>query len=122
MRSDTKRHARHRAVIATLLGLLIALAAAAGAHAKAAAPKTFFGMMPQTNVAASDIAHMGEANVGTLRLGIDWASTDPTPGDDYNFGGFDALVKAAAEQGIEILPFVAGTPGWNSGKWLAHSL
>jgi polysaccharide biosynthesis protein PslG len=109
MRGDTKFYARHRAVIATLLALLISLSAAAGAQA---VPKTFFGTMPQTGLSSTDIDHMGQARVGTLRLGIDWASTDPTPGDDYNFGGFDALVKAAAQQGITVLPYVAGTPGW----------
>jgi hypothetical protein len=109
MRGDTEFHARHRAVIATLLALLITLVAAAGAQA---VPKTFFGTMPQTGIGATDIDHMGQAKVGTLRLGIDWASTDPTPGDDYNFGGFDALVREAARNGITVLPYVAGTPGW----------
>jgi hypothetical protein len=111
MRSNTNVHARHRAVIATLLALLITLAAAAGAQAKAA-PKTFFGVMPQTVLSTGDIERMGQAKVGTLRTGIDWASTDPTPGDDYRFGSFDAQVREAAKQGIAVLPFVAGTPGW----------
>jgi hypothetical protein len=109
MRGDTKRHARHRAVIATLLALLIALTAAAGAQA---VPKTFFGTMAQTGLGASDVDHMGQAKVGTLRTGIDWASTDPGPGDDYNFGGFDALLREAARNGITVLPYVVGTPGW----------
>jgi polysaccharide biosynthesis protein PslG len=109
MPADSKLHARHRAVIATLLALLIALTAAASAQA---VPKTFFGTMSQTALGAADFQHMGQAKVGTLRTGIDWASTDPTPGDDYNFGGFDAQVREAAQQGITVLPYVVGTPGW----------
>jgi hypothetical protein len=111
MRGDTKLHARHRAVIATLLALLVALAAATGAQAKRA-PRTFFGVMPQTVLSTADIETMGQARVGTLRTGIDWASTDPGPGDDYNFGSFDAQVREAAKQGITVLPYVVGTPGW----------
>jgi polysaccharide biosynthesis protein PslG len=109
MTGDTMVHARHRAVIAALLTLLVTLVAASSAQA---IPKTFFGMMAQTGLATSDFDRMGQAKVGTLRVGIDWASTDPTPGSDYNFGGFDAQVRDAAKQGITVLPYVVGTPGW----------
>jgi hypothetical protein len=95
MRDDSKLPAGHRAVIATLLALLIWLVAAVGAQA---VPRTFFRTMPQTGTAAADIDHMGQARVGTLRLGIDWASTDPTPADDHNFGGFAALIREAARK------------------------
>jgi hypothetical protein len=106
---DRSLSARRRAVIATLLCLALSVAFAASAQA---VPKTFFGVMPQTGLATSDIERMGQAKVGTLRTGIDWASTDPTPGSDYNFGGFDAQVREAAKQGITVLPYIVGTPGW----------
>ena len=105
MRGNSDLRARHRAVIATLLALLIAFAAASGAQAKAAVPRTFFGVMPQTSLSTADIQHMGQARVGTLRMGFDWSYIDPTPEGTYNFGLYDELVKAAAENGITVLPF-----------------
>jgi hypothetical protein len=100
---------RRRAVIAALLATLGVLVAASGAHA---AKRTFFGVMPQTNLTTADIEHMGDARVGTLRMGFDWSFINPTQGGIYNFSLYDALVKSAAENDITVLPYVVGTPGW----------
>jgi hypothetical protein len=109
MGSHRQGTARSRALIATLLAMLITLIAASGAHA---VKRTFFGVMPQTNLTTADIQHMGAAKVGTLRMGFDWSFINPTPDGNYNFGMYDTLVGAAAQNGITILPYVVGTPGW----------
>jgi Glycosyl hydrolase catalytic core len=111
MPADTNRLARSRAIIAALLAALCVLAGTSSASA--AAPRSFFGVMPQTNLQTSDIDRMGQAKVGTLRFSIDWASVDPTSApNDYNFGGVDAQVRDAAKNGIRVLPYLVGTPGW----------
>ncbi len=109
MRGHRQGTARSRALIATLLVLSISLLATASAQA---VKRTFFGVMPQTNLSTADIEHMGDARVGTLRMGFDWSYIEPTPDGNYNFGLYDTLVKTAAENGITVLPYVVGTPGW----------
>jgi Glycosyl hydrolase catalytic core len=110
MRAHRQGTARSRALVVTLLAALIALIAATGAQA--AKKRTFFGVMPQTNVSTSDIDHMGAAKVGTLRLGFDWAYINPAADGTYNWSIYDSRVRAAAENAITVLPYVFGTPGW----------
>jgi polysaccharide biosynthesis protein PslG len=109
MRGHRQGTARSRALIATLLALSISLLATASAQA---VKRAFFGVMPQTNLSTADIGHMGDARVGTLRMGFDWAYMDPTPDGTYNWGLYDTLMKEAAENGITVLPYITGTPGW----------
>lgn len=113
MPMNTKLRARPRAVVTTtLLALALTLAAAGSAQA---VPKSFFGVMPQTALHGPDIDRMGEANVGTLRFGIDWKTADPTatPGN-YDFGATDGIVGALARANIKPLPIIANTPEWVS--------
>jgi hypothetical protein len=37
---------------------------------------------------------------------------DPTAEDDYAFADYDGIVLSAARNGIEVLPFLFGTPDW----------
>jgi hypothetical protein len=55
---------------------------------------------------------MGEAKVGTLREIMLWGAIDATDADDNNWSGFDPLVRDAAENGVQVLPFIWGTPEW----------
>jgi hypothetical protein len=43
---------------------------------------------------------------------MSWATIDQTAADDNNWGEYDALVAAAARNGITVLPFVFSTPPW----------
>jgi hypothetical protein len=86
--------------------------AAAGTASAAKAPRDFFGVAPQTHLTPEDFERMGEAKVGTIRLEINWASVDPTPGADYNLGAIDALVREGAERNVRVLPYFFATPEW----------
>ena len=56
---------------------------------------------------------MGQGRVGTLRILLAWSAVDPTSaGDDLDFSSVDPIVLAAAEQGIQVMPVLFGTPEW----------
>lgn len=100
-----------RGVIAAT-AILATLGLAAGASA-AKAPADFYGVVPQSNLGTADFERMGTGKVGTVRLLLLWSAIDASaaPGDN-NWAVFDPLVLDAARNGIEVLPFVFGTPGW----------
>lgn len=90
-----------------------AIAALAFAAAASAAPRSFYGVMPQRPLTVEDFDRMGQAKVGTLRFEIPWAAIDPGPeGDDLDWTGVDMIVRHSAENGVRLLPFVYSTPIW----------
>lgn len=91
---------------AVLAGLLIAAPAAAAKPV----PRQFFGVVPQGPPSAQDLDRM-EGVVGTLRIPIYWFEAEPVSGA-LDLSRYDALIAAAAERGIRVLPFVCGTPPW----------
>jgi hypothetical protein len=94
-----------------VLALVSFAAFAVGAQAKA--PRTFYGIVPQTHVERSEFKLMGDGGTGTVRAMLSWASVDPSAdADDYNWHTFDAIVGDAARNRITVLPFLFGTPNW----------
>lgn len=89
--------------------LAVALLSAATATASAV-PRQFFGIVPQGPLEARDLARM-EGVVGTLRVPLYWSELEPLAGVN-DFERFDVLVAAAAERGIQVMPFIWGTPRW----------
>ncbi len=82
-----------------------------------AAPKSFFGVVPQAPLEAADYPRMAEAHVGLLRLQLNWAAIDPAgAAGDPDWAGTDAAVGDAARSGIRVLPFVFGAPSWAFGR------
>jgi polysaccharide biosynthesis protein PslG len=74
-------------------------------------PATFFGIMPQAPLTDSSFAEMKSAGIGTFRTFADWSQLEPSPGE-YDFSLTDSVVSGAAEQGIEVLPYLLATPPW----------
>ena len=104
---------RARAIgIATAIALLTAAIAGTGTSVAAKAPAEFYGVVPQTHLTANDFERMGTGKVGSVRLIMNWAAIDPTQQGDYDWSSFDPLVLEAAANGIQVLPFVYGTPAW----------
>ena len=96
------------AAVATLCALIGATSASA-----ASAPRSFFGVVPQTPLDAPTLKRMGDANVGTLRIIITWPAVDPTAAaGDTDWSTVDPVVLEAARNNVEILPFLFGTPSW----------
>jgi hypothetical protein len=98
---------RHLVIATTLT---ICLAIPAGAHA--AAPRSFFGLIPATDPDSSEIARMGTGKVGTLRINFVWGAVQPSEGAAYDWSHYDAIIGAAAQQGIRVLPTVYSSPTW----------
>ncbi|MQA76176.1 MAG: hypothetical protein GEU88_17890 [Solirubrobacterales bacterium] len=97
---------------AALLALLVLFALLA-ASADARTPRSFFGVVPQTQLAEQDFEMMGDAKVGTLRFELRWAGIDPTSApDDYDWSGPDFIIAQAARNRVGTLPFVYSTPDW----------
>jgi hypothetical protein len=97
-----------RLVIAT--ALIICLTIPAGAHA--AAPRAFYGVIPATDPDSSEIARMGAGKVGTMRINFVWGAVQPTAGAPFDWSHYDAIIGAAAQQGIRVLPTVYSSPDW----------
>ena len=78
----------------------------------AAPPPEFFGVDSQDTLSESDYAEMASSGVGTLRMGLYWPLVQPDDGASFDFSAFDATVRSAAANGIVVLPYLYGTPGW----------
>jgi hypothetical protein len=96
--------------IATLATLVLVLASAS--QASAAAPRSFYGVMAANDPDASEIARMGAGKVGTLRINFVWGAVQPTEGAAYDWSHYDAIIVAAAQEGIRVLPTVYSSPAW----------
>ncbi len=101
--------------------MLLALIAAVHVPARseaAQAPKGFFGVHPLT-AATADFGEMASNDVGFVRTGFVFHQAypsaplpeEPLTAGDYDWTTFDAIVEGAAEQGIDVLPVLLGTPG-----------
>lgn len=113
----TSRRLRKRDLLA-FGAVLAALSCTAAAPASAQVPRSFYGVVPINNLSAAELDKMGDAKVGTLRQLVLWPAVEPQP-DSYDWSYLDFLAASAAENGIEILPFLYGTPNWvgvNCGK------
>jgi hypothetical protein len=110
-----------------LAGAVVALALLACASAWPAAatadppPPGFFGIAPAAPERLTDeeYARMGAAEIGTLRVPFFWPHIQPPPqagepgGDPgYKWGYTDRMVTQATINGMQVLPFVYGTPSW----------
>jgi hypothetical protein len=103
-------------LLAVLAAALLALPATVAA---APAPSGFIvGISPQTPAGESDYSLMQEAGVKSLRLPLNWATTEGH--SPYlvapDWSGFDRSVALAAEYGMRVFPFVWGTPSWVAGQ------
>ena len=109
MSTDRNMRSRVVALAVTALAAVTLLIAAAPSQAKA--PRTFFGVVPQTALGDTDFDRMGQAKIGTLRILVSWNTINASAGS-FDWGGLDAVVGGAAENGVEVLPFLYGTPDW----------
>ena len=81
-----------------------------------AAPRNFFGIVPQAILSEEDVRYMRAGRIGTIRLAIGWESVQPTRRGGFNWEGTDREIATAASQGLQVLPFLSGVPRWLSRK------
>lgn len=97
--------------------IVVAVAALAAAPpARAAAPPEFFGVSA-VRPDAQDFSLMRKHGVGAFRLGLGWRGIQPTRRSEYRWGGPDQLFRAAIDNGLQVYPYLVGTPRFvNKGK------
>jgi hypothetical protein len=78
------------------------------------APRSFFGIVPQTVLSDEDARYMYAGGIGSIRMGIGWESVQASRGGAYNWESIDRVVATAASQGLRIRPFLAGVAPWVS--------
>jgi hypothetical protein len=128
-------------LLGPVIAVTLVLSAAMAPLSAAAVPRGFVGMFagpplfphsdPTVNV-TSQLGLMVSSGVESMRVAVDWASMQPyrnwsavpsaekarfrTDGVDRvptQFGPLDALVGAAAQRGLTVLPTVLNAPNWD---------
>jgi hypothetical protein len=100
-----------------VLAALAALLVAAPAHARSV-PRGWLGVQadgPLTepgNPFGSEWGLMASSGVESVRVAFDWREAQRTEDGPIDFSATDAVVVAAAAQGLLVLPVVHRTPGW----------
>jgi hypothetical protein len=111
---------RRASIAAGLAALAIAcatgIASPSSPSVAQAAPRDFFGIVPQAPLEEEDVRYMWAARIGTIRLPIGWDSVQPTRFGGYDWEVPDREIATAARQGLQVLPFLAGVPRWLSHK------
>jgi Beta-galactosidase len=102
--------------VTALLVLCFAVLASVPAGAQAL-PRGFFGIVPQTALDKRDTSRMRAGGVETVRVLMSWEAIEPTARSGYQWSGFDDLVALAAEERLELLPFLISTPHWLARDW-----
>lgn len=102
---------RYATKITLLLSIVLYLLSPAVAQA---APRGFFGIVPQTTLTGEDTARMRSGGVETIRVPIAWSSIQSSPNGGYEWSGVDQIVALAARDRLEVLPFFLSTPRWLS--------
>jgi hypothetical protein len=80
------------------------------------APRSFFGIAPQTPLTDTDARYMQAARIGSVRWPVAWAGVQPTARSGYLWDGTDEVVATAARRHLTVLPFLYGTPSWLASK------
>lgn len=92
------------------------LASSLAAPAVQAPPRDFFGIAPQTTLTAKDLEYMRAGRIRTIRVPVLWGSVQTSRRGPYDWSGLDPIVELAAQQRLEVLPFLYATPRWLSRK------
>ena len=97
-----------------LIPILVLLLLAMPAAAQAALPYGFVGISPQNSGTAKDYELMAEAGIKSVRYPLVWRAVEPqNPAfSERQWGYFDHEVKLAARAGMEVFPFIIGSPEW----------
>jgi hypothetical protein len=96
--------------------LVLALTLAAPASAAAALPADFWGVVTNEAPNAEKAAALRAGGVESFRAPIDWGAVQPGAGDLPQWSSVDPYVRAGAEAGVSVLPFLVGAPGWVVGS------
>jgi hypothetical protein len=99
-------------LLAALATALFAGAPSGSAKAPPRAPKTFFGIGPQSAIGPEDLEYMKAGGIGSIRVLVSWPGMQPKEKGPYVWGALDLAVSEASRKGLRVLPFVYGMPRW----------
>lgn len=94
----------------TIAAVALALLAASSPVAEAA-PKRFFGVSASPDYSTLSLQRLADGGVTSVRTGFVWALVEPTQGT-RDWRQLDSVVSNAATAGIQLMPFVYGSPQW----------
>jgi polysaccharide biosynthesis protein PslG len=95
-----------------LLLLATALLALALPASAAAMPRDFWGVVPGEPLTSGQAQTIAAGGVESIRTPIPWAAVQSGPGATPDWSSVDPEVKAAAEAGLNVLPFLTAPPAW----------
>jgi hypothetical protein len=111
------------AIAAGLIALAVALTggddSAPESSAAPPAPADFVGIMPPgiASMGAAQLGHnfdlVKHLHAGLLRQTFDWSDIERAP-NRFHFARYDALMAAAAQRGLRVLPVLFNPPGFHS--------
>jgi hypothetical protein len=93
------------------LTCLTLLVSTAHAH-----PRGFFGIVPQSTISDADTQYMSVGGIESVRVPVPWPAVQPDSTSPYQWSALDEAVAVAARAGLQVLPFLAGTPSWLESK------
>jgi polysaccharide biosynthesis protein PslG len=99
-----------RSVLLALSLTLLALALPAAASA--ALPAGFWGVVANQAPSGATARTLKQGGVESLRVPVNWAAVQSSPGAVPDWSSVDPYVEAAAEGGQSVLPFLTGAPDW----------
>jgi len=108
---------RKTSIAVALAAIAVALGGVSGTSPSAAgvaqaAPRSFFGIVPQAVISEEDAEYMRAARIGSIRLPIGWDSIQSHRRGPWDWSGTDREIATAVNQGLTVLPFLAGVPSW----------
>jgi hypothetical protein len=100
------------ALLATLVVLLVGGGEDSTSASVARVPAGFFGVAPQTVLTDRDAEYMKAGGIESVRVAFPWSAIQATRNGGYDWSPVDPTIEVAARAGLQILPFLAGTPKW----------
>jgi len=91
---------------------LLSIAILAGLPSSSAAADPLYGVTKTTSVSDAELSAMRRGGVDVLRLRISWPEVQPAKSAPYEWGTIDDTVTRAASAGVEVVPYLHGTPAW----------
>ena len=95
-----------------LLAALALVALAAPTGAQAALPADFWGVVANEAPNPEEAAMLRAGGVESIRVPVNWAAVQSGPGGLPDWSSVDPYVRAGAESGMSVLPFLTGAPAW----------
>ena len=80
-------------------------------------PPQFYGVVSaKFDPTAAEFDRMGAGKVGRHRVSFAWASVQTNGPESFDWSRYDAVVGDAAENGIQTLATIYGTPAWAAAR------